>query len=250
MKHIAFVLAVLLCGAASADPKADLLKAIEARDAATVKQMLAADPSLATGAVEPALFMLVKGEGFIDPAKNEVLQAVIAAHPKLDLFDVAAIGTADEVAAMIRADANAVRAATHFGWSALHVAAFAGNVATARVLIDAGADIHLRAKTRFRNTPLQVALLTGEYGTAKLLLERGADPLDRQAKGFAPIHEAAFLGRADLVELLLEHGAELDSRSDDGRTALSEAMRGKHTELTELLRKKGAKGEKIEASPD
>jgi uncharacterized protein len=239
MKRLLIVL--LWCAAAFADTKEDFQKALQARDAAGVKRMLADDPSLANGNVQSALFILVKGEGFLAPEENELLKAVVGAKPKLDLYDAAAVGTAEQVAAMLRADANAVRALNEDGWSALHVAAFAGNVATARALIDAGADIHLRAKTRFRNTPLQVALLTGQYGTAKLLLERGADPLDRQAKGFAPIHEAAFLGRADLVQLLLDHGAELDSRSDDGRTAVSEAERGKHEELVKLLREKGAK---------
>ena len=246
MRRVVIVLTLLLCGAASAAPKEDFLKAVRARDIAAVKRMLAEDASLADGAVEAALFTLVKGEGFLPPEKNDVLQAIVAAHPKLDLFDAAAVGTAEDVTKLLRADAAAVRALNATGWSALHVAAFAGNVATAKVLLDAGADVHLRAKTRFRNTPLQVALLTGEYGTTRLLLERGADPLDRQAEGFAPIHEAAFLGRADLVELLLAHGAELNSRSDDGRTAMSEAVRGKHTELAELLRVKGAAVEKID----
>ena len=240
MKRLAILL--FWCGAAFADSGEDFRKAARANDVATVKRMLAADPALANGGIEAALYIIVKGEGFIPPEENEILKLVLAAKPKLDdLYDAAAVGTAEHVAAMLRADANAVRAMNQYGWTALHVAAFAGNVATARVLIDAGADIHLRAKSRFRNTPLQVALLTGQYGTAKLLLERGADPLDRQAEGFAPIHEAAFLGRADLVQLLLEHGAELNSRSDDGRTAISEAERGKHEALIRLLREKGAK---------
>ena len=239
MKRLAIVL--LLCGSAWADSGEEFRKAARANDVATVKRMLAADLSLANGSVEAALYILVKGEGFLPPEENEILKLVVAAKPKLDLYDAAAVGTAEQVAAMLRADANAVRAMNQHGWTALHVAAFAGNVATARVLIDAGADIHLRAKSRFRNTPLQVALLTGQYGTAKLLLERGADPLDRQAEGFAPIHEAALLGRADLVQLLLEHGAEVNSRSDDGRTAVSVAETGKHEALVKLLREKGAK---------
>ncbi|HYC88560.1 MAG TPA: ankyrin repeat domain-containing protein [Thermoanaerobaculia bacterium] len=241
MRRLAMVLLLLLPGTAFADAKEDFRKAAGAGDVGTVKRLLAEDPSLAEGAVQAALFILVKGEGFLPPQENEILKMVVAAKPKLDLYDAAAVGSAEQVAAMLRADKDAVRAKNQFGWTALHVAAFAGNVETARVLIDAGADIHVRAKTRFRNTPLQVALLTGQYGTAKLLLERGADPLDRQAGGFAPIHEAAFLGRADLVQLLLDHGAELNSRSDDGRTAIAEAERGKHEAVAKLLREKGAK---------
>lgn len=239
MKRLA--IALLLCGSALADSREEFRKAARANDVATVKRMLAADPSLANGSVEAALFILINGEGFLAPGENEILKLVVAAKPKLDLYDAAAVGTAEQVAAMLRADPSAVRAMNQHGWTPLHLAAFAGNVETARVLIDAGADIHLRARSRFRNTPLQVALLTGQYATAKLLLERGADPLDRQAEGLAPIHEAAFLGRADLVQLLLDHGAELNSRSDDGRTAISVAERGRHEALVKLLREKGAK---------
>jgi ankyrin repeat protein len=82
-------------------------------------------------------------------------------------------------------------------------------------------------------------MLTGEYDVAKLLLDRGADPLVRQAKGFAPMHEAAFLGRVDLIQLLLDRGAEINSRADSGRTPLGEAIRGKHPDAADLLRSKG-----------
>lgn len=241
MKRLVISLALLFCGAALADSKEELARAVRARDVTAVKRILAADPSLANGAVQRALFVIIDGEGFLELARNEVLQAIVAARPKLDLFDAAAVGTADDVARLLRDDPGGARAWHPVGWTALHMAAFAGNVDAAKVLLDAGAEIDARAKTRFRNTPLHAAMLTGQYGTAKLLLERGADVHDRQAEGFAAIHEAAALGRADLVELLLEHGAEVDVRSDDGRTPLADALRRNHEEVVELLRAKGAK---------
>lgn len=241
MIQIGLLVAALLLG------KDGFFQAIEARDTVAVRKMLAEDAALASAqndqglsAVQQALFTLVKGEGFLPVGENEVLRAVVAAKPKLDIHDAAAVGTAADVKRLLAEDASRARVTNKFGWTPLHVAAFAGNTETAKVLLAAGADIHARAGSKFRNTPLQVALLTGEYATTKLLLENGADPLDRQAKGFAPIHEAAFLGRVDLIELLLAHGAELNSRSDDGRTALSEAVRGKHAAAAEVLKAKGA----------
>src|SRR6185436_11236310 len=103
-----------------------------------------------------------------------------------------------------------------------------------------GANIEARAKSKFRNTPLQTAMLTGSYATAKILLDHGADPLIRQAHGFTPMHEAALLGRQDLVQLLLDHGAELNSRSDSGLTPLTDAIRGKHDALAAWMKAKGA----------
>jgi cytohesin len=63
----------------------------------------------------------------------------------------------------------------------------------------------------------------------------------RQERGFAPIHEAAFLGRRDLIDLLLEKGADINARGNDGRNAITEAIRGGHPELADYLRAKGAK---------
>ena len=241
MKRLAMIIALLVNGAALADAKEEFAQAVRARDVAAVKRMLAADPSLANGATLRALFVGIDGEGFLEPAKNEVLQAIVAADPQLDLFDAAAVGTAEDVARLLREDASGARAWHPVGWTALHIAAFAGNSGAAKVLLDAGAEIDARAKTRFRNTPLHAAMLTGQYGTAKLLLDRGADVHDPQAEGFAAIHEAAVLGRVDLVKLLLAHGAEVNVRSDDGRTPLAEAIRRNHPEVVELLRAKGAK---------
>ena len=210
---------------------------------------LAADPATTTAKrsdVTTALFALVKGEGFKDPKKNDALQAILAKHPALDIYETAALGTATEFEAMLRDFPDAVQRPNSFGWTALHLAAFAGNVANTQLLIDKGADVNVRAKSRFLNTPLQTALLTGQYETAKMLLEHGADPLVRQSKGFTPMHEAALLGRADLIELLLAHGAEINSMADNGHTPMAEALRGHHEDIAALLKSKGGK---IEPTP-
>src|ERR1700730_9434574 len=210
---------------------------------------LTADPATTTAKrseVTTALFALVNGEGFKEPKKNEALQEILARNPHLDIYETAALGTATEFEAMLRDFPEAVRRPNSFGWTAMHMSAFAGNVANTQLLIDKGADVNVRAKSRFLNTPLQTALLTGQYETAKLLLEHGADPLVRQSKGFTPMHEAALLGRADLIELLLAHGAEINSMADNGHTPLAEAIRGRHEETAALLKSKGGK---IEPTP-
>src|SRR3954454_8047381 len=239
------LLAAMIIGITIPAMADDFLKAVNAGDVATVKSMLARDPALAnaknakgTSAVISALF-INQGEGFLDPAKNEILQAILAAKPHLDIFETAALGSAAQLDAMLT-DAGAVNRPNHFGWTLLHLSAFGGNVATTELLLKKGAAINVRAGSKFRNTPLQTALLSGQYATAKILLEHGADALVRQSKGFAPMHEAALLGRQDLVQLLLDHGAELNSRSDSGRTPLGDAIRGKHEELAAWMKAKGA----------
>src|SRR4051812_18621390 len=46
------------------------------------------------------------------------------------------------------------------GWTPLHFAAFGGNLAAVRLLLDHGAAIEQPAANKFANTPLHVALLT------------------------------------------------------------------------------------------
>ena len=245
--RIAALLASLIIVALplSADVAADFLKAVAGGDVSAVKAMLAGDPALANArrpnglsAVTVALF-INKGEGFLDPAKNEILQAILARKPQLDLFDTAALGTPAQLEAML-SDSTAVMRRSPFGWTPLHLAAFGGNAATAELLIRKGAAIDVRAESKFRNTPLQTALLSGQFATAKILLDHGADALVRQSKGFTSTHEAALLGRQDLVQLLLDHGAEINSVADNGQTPLAEAMRGKHDDLATWMKTKGA----------
>ena len=204
---------------------------------------LTADVKPVRSEVTIALFKLVNGEGFMDPKKNDALQAILARSPKLDVYETAALGTPEQLEAMLRDDPEAVKRPNNFGWTALHMSAFGGNVANSELLIRKGAEVNVRAKSRFLNTPLQTALLTGQYDVAKLLIEHGADVLVRQAKGFTPMHEAAILGRADLIELLLAHGAEINSMADNGSTPLAEAIRGHHDEVAALLKSKGGKVE-------
>jgi ankyrin repeat protein len=224
----------------------ELFAAIRARDVPTVERLLGANPELASAtddgrsAVMTAL-MTSTGGFFLPPTRNPVLQALLRHDPPLSFFESCGTGDADAVREALMQDASVANSWHPMGLSALHFAAFSGDAAVTTLLLDGGAEIDARARNIFYNTPLQVALLPGNEATARLLLERGADPLVRAERGFAPLHAAAFLGRRDLVDLLLEKGADIDSRANDGRNAITEALRGGHPELADYLRSKGAK---------
>ena len=224
-----------------------LFGAIRAQDSSAVARLLDANPALASAsndrgrsAVMMALF-LRDDQLFLTPTRNPTLQALLRHHPTLTFFESCATGDFNAVKKALSQDATLAKSWHPSGLSALHFAAFSGDVAVTKLLLDNGAQIDARARNDQINTPLQVALLPGNETTARLLLERGADPLIRQERGFAPLHEAAFIGRRDLVDLLLEKGADIDSRANDGRNAITEALRGGHPELADYLRARGAK---------
>ena len=224
----------------------ELFAAIQAQDVPTVERLLGANPELASAtnkgrsAVLAAL-LLSPGGSFLPPTRNPTLQALLRHGPTLTFFESCATGDLGAVREALMQDASLANSWHPTGLSALHLAAFSGDAAVTELLLDSGAAIDARARNRFYNTPLQVALLPGNETTTRLLLERGADPLVRAERGFAPLHEAAFLGRRDLVDLLLDKGADIDARANDGRNAVSEALRGGHPELAAYLRSKGAK---------
>jgi len=231
------LLFALLFAAATPD---DFLQAVKDQDAVKVRSMLEADPSIANGKpVTYALFHLVNKVSFMQPQKNEILQLILAHHPKLDLWQTAALGTSDDLAKMLKPEQ--VNALNEYGWAPLHMATFAGNVPNVKLLLDRGADMRLRAKTKFRNSPFLVAMLTSDFETVKLLLDRGADVLERQGEGDTALHEAAANGDLPLVKLLVERGSDLNARDDDGKSPLDYAVQHKHDEVVEFLRSKGVR---------
>src|SRR6185312_3119198 len=116
------------------------------------------------------------------------------------------------VAEVVRADPAAVRAEAADGFTALHLAAFFGQLEVAAVLLEHGAAV--------------AAAAGGHAAIVALLLERGADPDAHQQGGFVPLHSAAARGDEVTARLLLDHGATPDVRADDGRRPLDLAPAG------------------------
>lgn len=100
-----------------------------------------------------------------------------------------------------------------------------GDVALAKELLDAGAN--LNAKNDVGHTPLHVAAIRGREVVAVALLEAGANPNAVDHDGKTPLHWAASYDEAsgyeDIVKLLLDAGADPNARDGNGATPLHAA---------------------------
>jgi len=129
----------------------------------------------------------------------------------------------------------------------LHVAAYAGNVGIARILIAHGADV--RARAAGGTTPLHMAARGGHAGTVDLLLSEGA-AIDATLHGnTTPLSLAAREGHVDVARLLLRRGADIDARGTDLRTPIAEAAERGQLEVVELLLRGGADLTPRDSSP-
>lgn len=93
----------------------------------------------------------------------------------------------------------------HGGSTPLLFAARTGDLGTARVLLDAGANVNDTAAAG--TSALVVAAHSGHGALAAYLLERGADP-NAAAAGYTALHAAVLRGDLGLVKALLGHGAD------------------------------------------
>jgi ankyrin repeat protein len=90
------------------------------------------------------------------------------------------------------------------------------------------------------STPLQWAVYTGDVAEAKRLLGAGADVSLANNYGATPMSLAAEVGNTDMLNVLLQAGANADSPNPDGQTALLAVARTGNVEAAQLLLKHGA----------
>jgi len=121
----------------------------------------------------------------------------------------------------------------------LHEAAFLGWQATARALIDSGAQLDVFDK--HGHTPLALAVARNEVALVRLLLENGADAnATRSSAGDSPLHFAAQQRHGDCLQLLLQYGVDVEQRDQYRHTALHFAALNGFVEVAQLLIDAGA----------
>jgi ankyrin repeat protein len=175
------------------------------------------------------------------PADHKVLRLLLAAGavltpkleppkppPKNELCEAAFAGDRATVRQLLDRGA-AVEAADNRGLTPLWHAARGGHAETVRDLLNAGADPNAAMPDE---SALSGAALTGAVDCMRILLDAGADP-----NGGQPLLAAAMEGHVEGARLLLEAGANPRAKDSDGATALDLAREsGGSRELVNLLR--------------
>jgi uncharacterized protein len=212
----------------------ELIAAVKEGNAARVRELLAADPTLANARDENGVsaLMLSRYHG-----AHDATAAIREARAELDVFEAATLGDVDRLHDLLHED-TALDTRSPDDATALHFAAFFAQPETARLLVDHGADVHAVSPTFGNVTPLHSAAAGGSAEIVHLLLDAGADPNARQNGGFTALHAAAQNGDAAMARDLLDHGATPGQPTDDGRTALTIAEEQGHDEVAALLRER------------
>lgn len=211
------------------------------RNADVVKKLLVAgaDPNAATSMGETALMTCTRTgsadavAALLDHGANNV-NAKEKSHGQTALMWAAAHEDPDVVRVLLAHGADVrARSASHLlpvslgdgdafresvllpqrGFTPLLFAARHGRIESARLLLDAGADVNESAPNG--DSALVTASFSGQGKFAAFLLERGANPNAADA-GYTALHTAVLRGDLELVKALCAQGADPNIRITKG----------------------------------
>ena len=122
--------------------------------------------------------------------------------------------------------------------TALHSAAFRGDVDQARELLKHGRyDVNCR--DQYGWTPLHYACASGHVDMVRMLIsEFQADTTLQDVSGDAPLHDAAHCGRGEVaLTLITEFGCDANLTNNDGSTSLHVACEHGHASVVRIIGK-------------
>ncbi len=219
---------------------AEFLEAVKQGNASLVRQMLETNPALASARAESGESALLLSVYY---GKDDVLELLLARGLPLNVFEAAAVGVRDTVAARMKEDGSLLRAFSHDGFTPLHLAAFFGRIPVVELLLSLGAHVNEVSHNPSELRPLHSAVAHRQPQVAleisRALVAAGADVNATQHGGWTPLHAAALHGNLPLVRLLLEAGAKAGAKNDTGQTPADLAKTKNHKEVITLLTQRG-----------
>jgi ankyrin repeat protein len=184
---------------------AEVIDAIVAGHDERVRALAAADPSVAAETDENGVSALLLA---LYHGRPELAEALRPGKPELDVFEASALGDVGRLTELLDGTPGIVGAWAPDGFYPLGLAAFFGRPAAVRLLLDRGADVRQVARNeRIRVTALHAAAAADDVESARMLLDAGADVDAEQPGGLTALDAAIQNGNDELRELLLARGA-------------------------------------------
>ncbi|HEY7875113.1 MAG TPA: ankyrin repeat domain-containing protein [Actinomycetota bacterium] len=209
-----------------------VIEAVKEGDVARLRELVASEPGAASARDADGSSALILA---VYRDRQDLVDVLLSARPTIDVFEAAAIGDEGRLRRHLDRDEELVHAWSRDGFTPLHLAAFFGHEAAARLLVERGADPSVVSQSPMGVAPLHSAAAGDNGAVARLLVEAGADVNARQRGGWVPLHSAASNGDAELVRFLLDNGADPDARQDEGKSAADVAAEKGHDEIAALL---------------
>lgn len=122
--------------------------------------------------------------------------------------------------------------------SAIHWAAFIGDIQKVKEFIGQGVDVNAK-EDRMAATPLLFAVSGGQKDVIRFLIAQGADVNARARVLSTALHVAVLCAEMDIIELLLDQGADVNQNSMFG-TPLDISALFARTDAASLLIRNGA----------
>jgi ankyrin repeat protein len=128
------------------------------------------------------------------------------------VFEAAAFGRLERLAEILDTDPAQANAFSPDGFTPLHLACFSGGAGATALLVERGAELETISRAEIAQVrPLGTAAFSGDVESARVLLEAGADPNGAGGGGGTPLQAAQANRNEKLVELLRAYGAEAGS---------------------------------------
>jgi len=168
------------------------------------------------------------------------VKTLVASDPTLAIFAAAIFGDAEEIERLLAGNRSLVNAVSPDGWFPLHLAAHFGHADAARSLLNKGAQVNACSTNALKNMALHAAAAGRSQAVAKLLLDAGADVNARQHGGWTPLHSVAQNGDVEFARVLTDAGADVNVRADNQQRPLDLALTKGQQAMVDFLEAHGA----------
>ncbi len=210
----------------------EIFEAIKAGHADRVNALVTGDSSLAAARNEQGISAIMWA---LYNRRRDLAELVSAARPSVDVAEATAMGRIEELRELVAEDPAKVGEYSPDGFTPLHLAAFFGQPAAVKWLLEQGADPNAVAKNPTMVQPLHSAVASGLTESVVALVDGGADVNAAQQGGWTPLQAAAMHNRLEMVRSLLAAGADVAQQADGGKAAIGLAEAGGHDEMVRLL---------------